>query len=174
MTPTNGITLGWLAEMDDEAPSSAGKAENLADGEYEFLVKKAAMKTPPGKAMVILEMGLEVLSAGKHMGQEIQHSLFITDKDSRDRVLKDLATLGFDTPEWTAAGGRPISGELPKVPKVLKGMRFFAKKVTNKREGGKEYHNVYINRRNDAADGRPPRVGAEHLNDRDPDDPFGD
>lgn len=153
---------------DDFAPAEPAvamtKAEELTDGNYEWEVKKAAIKHPKGH--VILELALEVISAGKHAGAVIQHSLFMDDRDGVARVGRDLLTLGFDTDQWLKAKGRPFSQEFPKAVKLLPGLRVKGQKKTNeKKEKGVmvgHYHNIYLNERL-ATDGRPAHFGPEEL-----------
>lgn len=176
MATTSAFDYDWMKnEIDgDFSPSTGGgKLDDLPDGEYEFTIDAAKIK--PKTNMLILEMDLLVTSEGKHKGQKIQHSLFIKDKDSAARVGKDLKTLGLDCEEWTKANDRPFSGEIMKVPKVLRGLGFRAKKVANRPEGkDKTYHNLYINKRV-PTDGKPERIGPEQLNAPDPEgDPFAD
>lgn len=164
--------LNFLEDVDDnfKPGEMAGKMESLTDGEYDFEVNEAKFKVKAEKGMAIIEMELEVLTAGKHQGTKVQHSLFLTDKDSANRIGKDLKTLGFDCDDWTKANSRPFSKEIQKVHKVLKGLRFKGKKQKND-NNGKTYHNLYINKRLEG-DGKPQRLGPEQLDAADPDDPF--
>lgn len=163
-----------LEDFDDDFVPGTGKAsvENLSDGEYDFQIESGAFKVI--KDFAILELTVQVISGGKHAGDHFQHSLFVSDKESASRVGKDLKTLGFDCDDWTKAGGRPFSKELPKVTRCIKGVRFKGVKKTNKNEEKKKtYHNLYINKRLDT-DGLPSKFGPEQLNITDPDDPFSD
>lgn len=168
---SDDFDMGWMESLDDNF-QLGGKVENLTDGEYEFEVRKCEFKNIAKKSMAIVSMDIEVISAGKHMGQVVQHGLYIKDADGAARVGKELAILGFDCSEWTRANGRPFSGEIKKVPKVLKGLRFKAKKTTNSSDD-KEFYNLYINKR--LPDGKPARLGKDQLDAVDPlgDDPFG-
>ena len=164
---TEAYDLAFLGDADEAFdPSGQQKVDDLSDGEYEFAVRDSRLKILTGKSMAILEMSLEVLSAGKHAGAKVQHALFVKDKDSADRAGRDLAKLGFDCDKWTKANGRPFSQEIQKAPKGLRGLRFYGKKATNKSDG-KEYHNLYFVRRNAAGDGRPAVIGPEVLDAKD-------
>lgn len=160
-----------LESLDDDfVPGEGGKRmtpEDLADGKYEFEVAAAQIKFP--KEYCVLELTVEVISAGLHTGDKVQHAIFVKDKDSAARVGKDLKTLGFDVDEWTKANGRPFSQEFQKVTKCLKGVRFRGTKKANK-SGAKVYHNLYINERMNT-DGLPEVFGPEQLDAADPDAP---
>jgi hypothetical protein len=167
--------LRWMESIDDEYdPRDLGdlKIEDLTDGDYDMQIMAASAKPLEAKAMLVLELKLEVLTPGKHAGQRYQFSWFIKDKDSAVRVSKDLKRLGFDTDLWTRANDRPFSVEIQKVPRVLRGLRFAAKKKTNTGNDGKTYHNLNINRRS-LPDGKPEFLGPEQLDAPDLDaDPF--
>ncbi len=172
---TEAFDLAFLQDADDGFdPAGQLKADDLIDGEYEFAIRGSTFKIIAAKNMAILQMDLEVLSAGKFSGAKMQHAIYIKDRDSADRAGKDLVKLGFDCLEWKKENGRPFSQEIQKAPKGLKGLRFFARKVTSKRDDGRVFHNLYIDRRNRTADGKPAVIGPEVLNGQDPenDDPF--
>lgn len=166
---SEAFDLAWMQGIDDDfTPGTmTAKVESLVDGEYEFEVGKAQKKIIEAKNMLIIEMEMEVLTPGKHQGQKIQHSIFITDLDSLKRATNDLMKLGFDCGLWTPANGRPVSKEILKVHKALKGMRFKAKKATK----DNKYHNLYIKSRM-LPDGKPEVIGPEQLDAFDPDEPF--
>lgn len=162
--------LNFLGDTDENFGQMTGKLDGITDGDYDFEINEAAHKIKTEKGMLILEINMEILTPGKHQGAKVQHAMFITDRDSANRVGKDLTTLGFDCEEWTKANSRPFSQEILKVAKVLKGLRFKGKKATNKSDG-KVYHNLYVNKRLEN-DGKPARLGPEQLDAADPDDPF--
>lgn len=168
-----GFDLGWLDDVDEEF-KLGGKPEDLTDGEYDFTIRDAKVKNLAAKSKLIIELKLDVLTAGKHQGHEIQHTLYISDKDSAVRVGRDLKTLGFDCDNWTRANDRPFSQEIMKIGKVLRGLMFKGKKQTNKGTDGRTFHNLYIQKRL-ASDGKPTVLGPAELDAADPenDDPFG-
>jgi hypothetical protein len=165
-----------LEKFDDDfvpTPSAAdmSRAEDLVDGAYEFEITGAQLKVV--KNNNILEMHLLVLTPGPHEGATVQHSLFMNNIESANRVGRDLAVLGFDTDQWKKPNGRPFSVEIAKAVKLMKGLRWQGTKRTNK-SGDKVYHNIYLDGRV-ATDGHPERFGPAELDAAaDPDDPFGE
>lgn len=170
--------LAFLNDLDDFEPSNLPvKPDALIDGNYEMVFRTAKNSVNPTKGAFIIATELEILSAGKHMGQRVKIDHWIKDGDSRDRVIKMLIILGFDCDQWTKANNRAFSKEIQNVYKVLPGMRVKAKKATN--DGvdvdGKKvtYHNLYINERL-LTDGKPARIGPDLLHAADEADPFPD
>lgn len=155
-----------LAFLDEGfAPAApAGRdagVEDLTDGDYELAIRSAVLKSLKAKQMTILELGLEVLSPGKHQGAGIKYPVFLKDADSAARLGRDLMTLGFDCEDWTKANGRPFSQELGKAMLVLPGIVMVCHKKTNAKDG-KTFHNLYINKRG-AGDGKPQKFGPAEL-----------
>lgn len=162
-----------LADYDDDfetakpGTSQRPKIEDLTDGKYEFEIVSGAVKFP--KEFCILEMNLRVTSEGAHCGEEFQYSEFVN-ADRAPFIKGILKALGFDVDLWTKANNRPFSAEFIKVGKCLKGVRFSGRKKTNPGNKGKDFHNLYIDRRTD--DDQPDTFGPEQLDTADPDQPF--
>lgn len=157
-----------LKHFDEGAAPTAGgtkkPASELPDANYDFEVKTAKIKVTAKQKTPILTMDLCVMSPGPLEGAEVERPSFITSQESFNVVLSDLGRLGFDTPLWTLANGRPASDEIDKAVKLLPGLRFHGAKKTNG-----TYHNIYINERMD--DGKPATFGPDELN-AVPRDPF--
>lgn len=173
-----------LRKYDEEAAPAKGgatglRASDLSDGKYEIAIDKAVIKEVKGNN--ILELTMTVLSPGKHEGAQFTNGWFMNDQEGFNRVLGNIfETLGFDTPNWKKANGRPASAEMVKALRWLSGLRFAGRKVTSEKKGkdGKPmpnefWHNIYIDKRLDT-DGKPRYIGPVELNEPDADDPFGD
>lgn len=167
-------------EFEPVDPFSGNKVDDLEDGDYEFQIKAAKFKEAKGNA--IFEWKLEVLTPGKHHGQEINFPHFMKNKDvdSAKRYGAVLKKLGFDTELWKAQFGRTFGEEIHKSTRWLVGMKFKARKSTSKvapkfaNDTEKIYHNLTIKSRCEG-DGVPMKIGPEQLNQADPqaeDDPF--
>lgn len=160
MTPT-AFELSWLDDFDPT--QLVKKLDDLLDGEYNCAIEKAKLKHLVTKEMMVLELSLEILTPGRDQGSRVQHSVFVKrDPESQGRFAELLAILGFDVKEWKKDNGRPFSEEVIKIPVVLEGMRFHAKKSTST-SNNKTYHNLFINKR-DASDGKPSIIGPAELN----------
>lgn len=161
-------------------PFSGNSIEDLTDGEYEFVIKAAKFKEAKGNA--IFEWKLEVLTPGKHQGQEINWAHFLKnrDADSAKRYGAVLQKMGFDTELWKPQFGRVFGEEIHKSTRWLVGMKFKAKKTTTEKDPIPPktqkvvYHNLNIKARSEG-DGVPRKIGPEQLNQPDPqaeEDPF--
>ena len=151
---------------------SGGKAEDLTDGDYELLIKDAKQKEAKGKGMV--ELKLEVLTPGKHEGAAITDAIWLTSQDAVKRFGAILKRFGFDSDDWKPANERPFSKEFPKALRWLVGMKVKAKKTTTtqqpkfKNDVVKTYHNLNYGKRCEGEDAQPRAIGAEELNQPDP------
>lgn len=158
-----------LEDFDDkvETIKPGGKVglKDLPDGDYDFVIEKAEQSDT--KAGTLLRMKLSVETEGMCQGKEVEHVYFMTtlDKSTQRPALnevgmsilkKDLATLGFDEPEWKKATGRPFSSELRKAIFAMSGMKFKGKKSTNG-----NYANLFVNER--LEDGKPKQFGSKEL-----------
>lgn len=158
-----------MEAFDDEVevvkPGGKGSLKDLPDGDYEFVIDKAEQSDTKGGTL--LRLKLSVLTEGPASGKEVDHVYFMTtiDKQTQKPALneigmsvlkKDLATLGFDEPNWKKATGRPFSKELVKAQHAMKDMKFKGKKTTNG-----NYANLFVNERLD--DGKPKQIGSDEL-----------
>lgn len=169
----------WDDDFKPEDPFAGASAEDLTDGDYEFLIREAKIKEAKGKSLV--EMKMEVLTPGQHEGSVISNPVWLTSIDNAKRFGATLKSFGFDVDNWTPANGRPFSKEFPKAIRWLIGMRVKAKKVTNTvppkfaKDVEKTYHNINFRGRSDVEDSVPRKIGAEQLSQPDPnaeEDPF--
>lgn len=160
-----------LEQFDAEAaPKGRTDASDLPDGEYEFEIKSAKLKTTKQKK-TILSMDVLVLK-GSREGLTVERPSFLTSKESFNMCLNDFATLGFDAENWTLANDRPASKELNKAVHWLSdrakdaedgkdgvpgnGLRF---KGSKKKNG--EFHNIDVKER--LTDGHPAKIGEAEL-----------
>lgn len=157
-----------MESFDDEVEvvKAGGKTlKDLPDGDYEFVIDKVEQSDT--KAGTLLRLKMVVLTEGPASGKEVDHVYFMTSLDKNTQKLalnevamsmlkKDLATLGFDEPEWKKAAGRPFSNELKKAQFAMKDMKFKGKKSTNG-----NYANLYVNER--LEDGKPKTFGPKEL-----------
>ncbi len=176
---------GDLADFDDDFPTakktySGGGDFDLADlkdGEYEFDIASAEVKSGP-----MFKFNLVMMSEGPHAGGKIEKCYFLTKKvdglavkneRSVAELKEALSAIGFDVENWTKENGRLFSAELPKVVAMLGGMRVVAKKKQGgKKEGGGHFQNLDIVKRG-SGDGKPEKIGAKELEEANA-DPFPD
>jgi hypothetical protein len=120
--------------------------ELLPDGVHQFEILSVALRKSSKSGTPIFAMVLRV-AAGPIAGTLIERASVLTSQQAIDRLGGDLVTLGLDADQWTAANGRPFSGQLVANMGKLPGKRFVAQKKTNPNETdpSKPYHNLYIN-----------------------------
>ena len=160
-----------LEQFDAEAaPKGRTDASDLPDGDYEFEIKAAKIKTTNQKKN-ILSMDVLVIKGAKE-GMTVERPSFLVSKDSFNMCLNDLARLGFDAENWTLAKERPASKEIDKAVHWLtdrakdaedgkegappNGLRF---KGTKSQSG--KFHNINIKER--LEDGHPKSIGEVEL-----------
>ena len=115
--------------------------DSLPDGTYEFQVSQVALARTPKSNEPILRCALKVLS-GASAGSTVEKAWFFKTQKNINQLGADLCSLGFDADSWH--GKRPFSQELKKALPKLKGMRFRARKLTEKGGDDKVYQNLYI------------------------------
>lgn len=134
-----------------------GTLGKLPDGPHTFIVTDGELTTGN---FIIYQLKFTVRAAD---GQEItgEKKYFLKGKDGPDtkrinELKADLATLGFDTANWTQANGKPFLVQLARIKPVLPGIQFKGKKKTNanKSDPKNPYLNVYLDERADG-DGKP-------------------
>ncbi len=155
-------------ERAEAKPKYASEAtEKLGDGDYEVEITAGIPKEGDfGPVVTIL---MVVLTAGKYAGWKIEKTYFLTKKgeeagerikdEKRVAELKsDLATIGFDVGNWSAANKRPFGAQLKIACETMKGCRL---KIRKKQNG--EYANIYMNKRLSEADGKPATFGPNEM-----------
>lgn len=164
-----------LDKYDDDVDTvpSGGRAGvgSLMNGKgYKLCVESAELKETSG-GHDIFKMKVLVLEGPSKTGLEFDIDTFLTkkakDESGNERIVmndvkigilkKDLETLGFDTPEWSKANGRPFSKELPKAVLCLPGVQFIADKSQKD-----DFHNLKIVSRA-AGDNKPEKFGPAEL-----------
>ncbi len=162
-----------LEQYDDDAKPATSRfasgLDQIKDGEYDFEVASAVMKTTTKDNTPLCSFKLVIISEGAHAGAEVERASFVKDRESFNVLLGDFRKLGFDSDDWTKANGRPASQEVDKAVKVAVGMRFRGKKHSNaSKKDNKVYHNLDILKR--IEDGKPVQVGKKELDaaDKDP------
>ena len=157
-----------LEQFDDDAmPKGRADASDLPDGDYEFEIEKAIVKTSKEKKKVILSMDLLVVKGHKE-GSSVEKPYFLSSQDAVNICLDEFVRLGFDCENWKKANGRPMSQELEKATYWLTDVAKAAKaegkpairfRASKKKNG--EYHNINIKER--LADGHPAKIGEAEL-----------
>lgn len=138
-------------------------ASKLADGEYEVQVTAGEMKDDEHGPRVAIYM---TVLAPTHVGVKVDKTYWLTKKGKDgtrepdpmrfDELKSDLATMGFDVANWTAANKRPFSAQLALACHVMTDIKLKVKKKLKD-----DYHNLYLNKRLD--DGKPQAFTAEHM-----------
>lgn len=177
------IAAADLSDFDNDFTTATKKKfsngdfdlSDLKDGEYEFDIASAELKSGP-----MFKFNLVMMSEGPHAGGKIEKCFFLTKKEDgipvkNERSLAELrealVNLGFDAENWTSENGRPFSKELPKAVVMLAGMRVVAKKKQGgKKNDGGHYQNLDFVKRG-SGDGKPEKIGAKELEDASA-DPF--
>lgn len=178
--------MATLTDFDDDFTTVTGgrtgevDLKNLPDGEYEFAVKKYAVKDTSSGPLV--SMKLEILGEGPNAGLLVDRAYFLTRVEDGIRVKNerqiaqlrdDLKLLGFDVDNWTKPNSRPFSAEVNRVGAVIVDVCLKAKKKQGgKKNDGTHYQNLDFVARS-ATDGKPEKFGAKEMDEANA-DPFGD
>lgn len=122
-----------------EAPGGDRRpgVESLADGDYDFEIRSATLEMLSDKP--VLRLGLQVAEGGGGV-RMLDHLFWIDSQVKANIVGAFLVGLGIPADQW-----REFSEELPGAVAILRGITFVGTKKTNQsKDGGKEFHNLYV------------------------------
>lgn len=115
------------SEYKPEPPRRPG-VDSLKPGAYEFQIVTALCRYMGDRKTPALVCQLKVMS-GTDLGLVIEKPWWLSKPEAVNRLGTDLAALGLDADQWTAANGKSFSAELAKAIPSLVGMKFRGKVV---------------------------------------------
>lgn len=159
-------TVPDLSHLDDqyskaEAPAAMG--DNVPDGKYQVRVESVVLDVTRATNEPILKWQLEVLN-GEHAGRYIFRNNLFASEDNLRFLKADLSKCGLELQRLS---------DLPHRLEELLDIELEIKQQT-KKNGDKEYRNVYFQKRI----AQTPRAGGafgkgtDHVRPDDPDTPF--
>ena len=152
--------MDWAKYAPDMKPTSFdGELSKIPDGDYLFQIN--SIETKQVREMDIIEMEVQILTAGPCEGMKVKRPTFIKDQATANRWAYDLSMLGFDV---NAIRQGDPNEQGAKVLRVMNGMSFMGKKTTTEEEKNgqkKVYHNINIKSR--GQDGKPEKIGTKEL-----------
>ena len=147
-----------LDELDGVAETVASKREfggknfpGLEDGKHTFQILLGELKEFAAgityKFKLGVNVGTDLVEGEKVYWLKGKNGIGDQERKNLNDLKADLAALGCDVDNWTAAHSRPFTKELKRASSALVGVKFDGAKKTTESKTGTVYVNIYVNAR---------------------------